>query len=255
MRIYAVAAVVVGLSTLATAAGSIVLTPTTIVLGPGDLAASLTVRNETDGVASFTVRPYLWRNSATGDMQVDATDDLMVYPEIVTLQPGESRRIRLGDRRRDEQVMAERSYRLLLDSVPEPTVGRSAGGLTVRTRLQFSLPVFIQPKDRTARVSIQSPSVAAGRAEFTLVNAGRLHVTPTKIEVAGLGAAGDVVWTRAMRPWYLLAGEVRRFSVDVSGAECRRTAFVTAEATFAEGDRLTLRERRPVSPDAVCSAR
>lgn len=250
-----VVATVAGLGVSAAPAGSIVLAPTIILIGSGDLATSISVRNETETPASFSVRVFTWRNSETGEMHLEATDDVIVYPEVLNLQPGESRRIRLGSRHpREQHGLLERAYRLLLESLPEPNPGPGVG-LTVRLRLQFSLPIFLQPQDRAARVSLQPPSIDGRRATLSLSNVGRVHVTPTRINLTGLGPAGQIVWTKALRPWYVLAGETRQLSVELSPDECRGTAVIVAEAGFSEGNQLTVREKRPVSPDAVCGAR
>jgi fimbrial chaperone protein len=250
-----VVGIIAGLGLSAAPAGSIVLAPTTILIGPGDLATSISVRNEMETPASFSVRVFIWRNSETGEMQLEATDDMIVYPEVLNLQPGESRRIRLGTRHpREEPVLLERSYRLLLESLPQPNATPGAG-LTVRLRLQFSLPIFLQPQDRAARVSMQPPSINGRRVTLSLSNVGRVHVTPTRIDLTGLGPAGQVVWTKALRPWYVLAGETRQLSVELSLDECRETAGIVAEAGFSEGNQFTVREKRPVSRDAVCGPR
>ncbi len=245
----------VGLVLMAAPAGSIVLVPTTLVIAPGEIATSTLVRNEMDAAVSFTVKAFSWQNSTTGEVRLEATQDVLVYPETLSLQPGESRRIRVGSQRpREERVAVEKSYRLLLESLPGP---QPAGGaaMTIRTRLQLSLPIFVQPQDRTARMSMRPPSIAGGRAALALTNQGRIHVTPSSIVVKGHGAAGDVVWTRPLLPWYVLAGETRELSADLTADECRQTTAVSAEAVFTEGAQLTLREKRPVSPDAVCAVR
>lgn len=235
--------------------GSIVLTPTTIVLGPADAAASVAVRNDTGAPVHFRVRPLKWRNTGSGDMVVDSTDELMVFPEDVSLAPGETRRIRLGSRRpRDPRQDAEQAYRLLLESVPEAT-SNGESGPSIKTRLQFSLPVFLQPKARTVRVDMQPPDIVEGQVRLVLSNSGQLHVTPTAVEVSGLDRDGQIVWTRQLRAWYLLPGEIRPYAATLSVDECRRTAMVVAETAFAEDARLTLREKRQVSSSGVCAGR
>lgn len=244
------------LALAAAPAGSIVLVPTTLVIAPGEIATSTMVRNETEAALSFTVRAFSWQNSPSGDVKLEPTQDVLVYPETLSLQPGESRRIRVGSQRaREERILVERSYRLLLESLPAAQPASSGGAMTIRTRLQLSLPIFLAPQERTARMSMQPPFIDAGRARLALTNQGRVHVTPASITLTGLGRTGEVVWTRSLPPWYVLAGETRELSADLGADECRRTTTISAEAAFSEGAQLALHEKRPVSPDAVCSAR
>jgi hypothetical protein len=115
--------------------------------------------------------------------------------------------------------------------------------------------VFLQPKDRAIRIDMPPPDMSGGQARLEMTNAGRLHVTPTSIALTGLDQHGQVVWTRPLRTWYLLAGETRHYTAPVPPEECRHTTTVAAEAFFAEDARLVLRERRALASSMACAAK
>jgi P pilus assembly chaperone PapD len=208
--------------------GGIYLSPTVITLDRGTGIGTLTVRNDTTRPVVFQVRGFLWSNGPDGNPRLESTDDLVVYPTTLTMEPRESRRIRIGS-----QVQAgarERAYRIILDEVP-PSV--PAAGSALATRV--------------ARVDMAAPEVSGGVLHLAIANSGPIHVTPQRVEARGLDAAGSVVWTRTFKPWYLLAGETRRHDAVLSASQCRGAARVVAEAVFAEGSKLTLREERALT--------
>jgi len=239
---------------LAWAQGSVVhLSPTVVVMNYGNETASIEVRNDSARPIGFKVQAYHWTNGPGGEPKLESTDEIIVFPAAIALQVGETRRIRIGT-----QIAAataskgvERSYRIILDEVASASVLKRNG---LATRMQFSLPVFVQAKDRTAHVSMPAPTLEGGTLRLSLSNSGRLHVTPKTIEARGVGASGAVVWTRTFRPWYLLSGEVRHQSAALTPAECRATVALVAEATFQESSKLSLREERKV-PAGGCPAR
>ena len=228
---------------------SVYISPTTVVMSYGTATSSIALRNDSSRPMGFTLRAYRWSNSAEGSPKLEASDEIIVFPATLALAAGETRRIRLGT-----QVAAsatERSYRLVLDEVAGPATARREG---LSTLLQFSIPIFVQPKDRMAKVSMPAPELDGGLLHVQLRNVGRLHVTARHIDARGLDGAGTVVWTRTFQPWYLLPEEVRRYTAPLTAAECQATALVVAEATFGESSKLALHEQQKVA-GAACGAR
>ena len=227
---------------------SIYISPTIVVMGYGNATSAITVRNDSGRPVGFTIRGQRWTNLADGTPRLEDTQDVIVFPAAIALRAGESKRIRLAT-----QVAvsaAERSYRVVLDEVA--SLSSAQRGLA--TRLQFSIPVFVQPKERTAKVWMPAPDIDKGSVHLQLWNVGRLHVTSRTVQARGFDAAGAIVWTRDFRPWYLLVEERRTHSATLSAAECRATALIVAEASFSESKALALREERRVS-GADCNVR
>ncbi len=236
----AVVVCLVGASVVMAEQGGIYLSPTILVLEHNSPVSVVVVRNDTDRETRFQARGFAWSNSPDASIQLELTDDLVVYPTAISLQPGETRRVRVGSRVPGERV--ERAFRLILDEVPLPGAPSAAVGLT--TRMQFSLPVFLETRDRSMQVTMPTPDVVAGAVRVSLRNTGPRHVTPQRVDIRGIQADGTTLWTRSFKPWYLLAGESRRFEAPLTAAECLATERVVAEAAFAEGPKLALREER-----------
>jgi fimbrial chaperone protein len=248
MRIFlsglaAFAAVAVVSASMAT---SIQITPTTIAIAHGDTAGSFTLRNGSSSDAALDVHAFGWHNDARGELQLDPTSDILVFPTHVVIPAGETRRVRVGSR--IEAGAAERAYRLIVEQTPAP--GAATG---VSILMRFSLPLFIQPRNRTATVTIKTPSIARGDLRVTLANDSGMHVTPQRITATGRDASGAAVWTRDLRPWYLLAGEARGYSETLTSVECRQTSAVDVEAVVAESPSLTLKQHQAI-PAGSCQA-
>lgn len=218
---------------------SIQITPTTIAIAHGDTAGSFTLHNASNTDASLDVQAFGWHNDAKGDLQLDPTSDILVFPTHVVIPAGETRRVRVGSR--VEAGSAERAYRLIVAQTAAP--GERMG---VAMLMRFSLPLFIQPRNRTATVSIKTPSIERGALHVTLANESGLHVTPQRITATGRDASGQTVWTRELRPWYLLAGETRGYVETLSPAECRQTSAVDVEAVVAENASLALKQHQTI---------
>jgi fimbrial chaperone protein len=234
--------VLIGIPAPARTAGPdrIHLSPTTVTIAATESAGSVVVRNDGTRTMSFTVEAFGWRNSPAHEVVLNRTDDLIVYPVRVDIAPGTVRRIRIGTRVKADTT--ERSYRLILEQVPDAAV--TPGAISMRAR--YSLPVFVQPRTRTATVTLTDVGLGAGELRLTLQNRGLVHVTPRTLSAVGKDAGGRIVWTRALSTWYLLAGDLRTYRGTVSAAECHRTTSVEAEATFLEGAALTVRRTHTI---------
>jgi len=252
-RIISVLCLATGSAFVMAQGSSVYLSPTVVVMTYGSESASIAVRNDSGRPLGFKVQAFRWTNTAAGEINLESSDEIIVFPAALALQVGETRRIRVGTQVSAAVAAAgvERAYRVILDEIVSTSaIQRNA----LNTRMQFSLPVFVQGKDRTAKVSMLPPALREGALWLQLTNPGRLHVTPRRIEVRGFDTAGTVIWSRSFRPWYLLSGEVRNQQATLTDSECRATARIVAEAAFLESDRLALREERRMR-GAGCATR
>ena len=229
-------------------ASSFSVSPTRLALAPGTTSVVLTLTNQHDRAIRFQLSVFAWDQSEDGRMQLADTADVVVYPPLVSLDPGESRRIRVGTVVPFGEI--EKTYRLLVEELPDDNAPVTPGGVQVRTRM--GIPVFLQGRGKTPNVvtGIEHASVADGVLSFDLVNSGMRHALPQRIQVRGTAADGHKVFSRDVDGWYLLAGHRQAFHVALPD-DCVLVAAVEVEATFAHG---TFNERVDVPP-AACPVR
>ena len=139
----AVGLVLLGTMRAAQAQGLTVL-PVSITLPAGQMAATLTLINQSDTDASFQIRAFSWTQQGDTD-QLAPTDELLASPPLGTMAAGATQVVRLV--LRHPAVLNEASYRILLDQIPPP----AAPGM-VRIALRLSIPVFAEPQTRTETV-------------------------------------------------------------------------------------------------------
>jgi fimbrial chaperone protein len=90
-------------------------------------------------------------SNAKGEMLLTATDDLIFYPNLLAIEPGEERNIRVGANK--SIVATEKSYRIFVEELP-PAEKSDHSGIRILTKM--GIPVFIQPaKQRCKRRSMR----------------------------------------------------------------------------------------------------
>lgn len=114
--------------------------PVRLTMVGAERTATLTIRNIDATPVTVQVRTVDWK-------QVDGKDDyqdsaaLLASPTQAQLKPGESQVIRVVVRNVTE-LPAERTFRLVLDELPDSRVIEGAG---VKTQVRVLIPVFLSP--------------------------------------------------------------------------------------------------------------
>jgi fimbrial chaperone protein len=182
-------------------AQSLTIQPVSVTLAAGQMAATLTVLNQSPAPSAFQVRAYEWR-AVDGEDQLVPTEAIALSPPLGTIAPNASQLIRLVLRRPAKD--REETYRIWLDQIP----AASEPG-TVRIALRFSIPVFAQP---AARISpqLQWRVTSEGEKYFLVAsNSGARHQAVRNLVLAM--PDGRAVKTEGSISPYVLAGATRRW--------------------------------------------
>jgi fimbrial chaperone protein len=204
-----------------------VFTPPTLTLTARVRNASVVLTNRGQQPVRFEVRGLHWDQKTDGRMQLDPTDELLVFPALITIPPGQDRTIRVADSGPPSSL--ERSFRLEITEIPEfqptPKLGAS-----VNIRSQFMLPVFYAPIDSRVAGVVSGASLQHGKFSFAILNTGTVHFKLKGVDVIGLGSGGRKVFTHSLEGWYVLPGGERDYSIDLDGATCAATKAITVSA-------------------------
>lgn len=111
--------------------------PVNVLLGPEQMATTLSVSNQDSKETAVQVRAFAWTQKDGAD-QLTQSDELVVSPPIATIAPGASQVVRLILRKPAQG--RETTYRILVDQIPPP-----AEPGVVHVVLRLSIPVFVQP--------------------------------------------------------------------------------------------------------------
>lgn len=180
--------------------------PIRIAFSGTDTIAVLTVTNDGDGPATVQLQPVAWSQAADKDVYTP-TRDVLATPPIFTVQPHGKQVIRLGLRVHPD-LRTERSYRLYLEEVPQPSTVR---GLGVIMALRIGVPVFVQPVNAaTAVLHWSAERTSDGSLRVSATNAGGGHIQVRRIAItepkSGLSYTAEqsvYVLPGATRSWTL----------------------------------------------------
>jgi fimbrial chaperone protein len=130
-------------------ASSFIASPVTFNLSPNKPMSILRLTNNGESDLRLQVHAVKWGTDGYNETQVD-TDDIILNPPVFMLKSGQQQFMRFG-LRSVVPTAKEQSYRLIVDEIPdEISVGKSVG---IRTALRISIPVFIDPVQKDARVT------------------------------------------------------------------------------------------------------
>lgn len=180
------------------AAAQLLIAPTTVQFEAGRRSAAIEITNHSDTEVDLQFRAYAW-SQADGQEVLAATDALAVSPAITTVAPQAKQVFRVLDIAA-AAAPGERTYRLKLNQIPRSVAN------TIGINLEFSLPVFLTPKDGAPRLRWE-PAAAAVR----LSNDGdrRMRIAALAIRQPD----GTMIDVPRAASAYLLAGASRSFAV------------------------------------------
>jgi fimbrial chaperone protein len=218
----AIAALLVGASA---SAATFSVNPTQIYLSGRTTSALLTLRNDSAETLRFQLSAFAWSQSATGEILLEPTTDVVFFPALLTLKQGEERRIRVGST--VSPGATEKTYRIFVEELP--AAGDATAGAAVRVLTKMGIPIFVRPAKEASTAALTELGVRDKALHFTLLNTGTVHFVPQAINLRGLAADGQSVFEQQLASWYVLSGGRRDFDVAVSSPDCARATSVLVE--------------------------
>lgn len=210
-------------------AGSFMVDPTRIELAPGQLSATLTIRNDGREPAVIRVEARAWAQQGEQDLY-EASKEILVTPPIISVPPGADQIVRIA-LRRPLDPLKELSYRIFLQEVPPPPQPGFSG---LQVALRISLPVFAKPGEAIApKANWKVAYLAKEHAlRVGLANTGNAHLQLQEFRLSAPGT--DSVVALRQTSLYLLPGKSRDWliklapSVRMAGERLRLRASTDA---------------------------
>jgi fimbrial chaperone protein len=214
----------------APSAGTFQTSATRIDLSATTASALFSLTNTGGEELRFQIVAYAWDQAPGGEMKLEPTQDLVVFPTLFTVPAGGSRAVRVGTTAKPGA--SERSYRIFVEELP-PMTPEGQTGVRVLTRM--GIPVFLAPARARAHTAVHA-AARAGKLDVVVENGGTVHVMLKSVRVVGLGAGGEELFAKDLSGWYLLAGGKRVYTLDVPAGACPKLRRVTLKAqTDASG--------------------
>ncbi len=225
------------------AAATFSVNPIQVFLSRRATSALVTLRNESTETLRFELSVFAWSQTASGEMKLEPTRDIVFFPSLLTLKPSEERRVRVGSAVTIDA--REKTYRIFVKELPP--LGQDAAAGAVRVLTTMGVPIFLRPDKEVASAALNEIRQHAGTLQFTLANTGTVHFVPQTIRVRGL-AESHTLFEREVEGWYVLAEGRREFSIALPPAECGRLTMLMVHVEFASA-RL---EERLQTPGGAC---
>jgi fimbrial chaperone protein len=227
-------------------AADFTVNPIQIFLSGQSQSAILTVHNTSGEPLRFQLNAFAWAQDSSGQMLLTPTGEIIFFPRLLTLAPGEQRIVRVGTSAPPAGPV-ERTYRIFVEELPPQAQSAATAG-QVRVLARMGIPIFVEARAGRAELRLSPPAQQPGRLVFELRNAGTKHVVPQAIRVRGQGPGGETLWQGELEGWYILAGQQRIYEMALPREECLRTRTVEVEAKAGE---QTLTERLTIG-SATC---
>lgn len=202
------------------------VTPVQVQLS-GKSSTLLTLANETNEPLRFQISAFAWKQSPTGEIQLEPTEDISFFPALLTLGGGQERKVRVGS-----NVVAgdvEKTYRIFFEELPAAERPDKKSS-EVRILTKMGIPIFVQPAKPVAEARIEDVKVEAGALQFRIANSGNAHFSIQRLSINGTTAVGEQVLDRALDGWYVLAGGHRDYRVDLPAGVCPKLQSVKIRA-------------------------
>jgi fimbrial chaperone protein len=229
----------------AAAASQFTVNPTRVELSTRVTSSVVSVRNDGQSPIRIQVKTHAWSQTLDGQMQLDPTEDVIVFPTLVTLNPGEERRLRVAVTARAAEL--ERTYRMFLEELPPAKTETVGSGVQVLTRV--GIPIFLAPVSTAARASLSDVGLTGGALHFQVDNVGNTHLVPESVRVRGLSGSGEPVIDNSRDGWYILGHSSRRYEMKFADAECSRVRSVLIDIKIG----ATLLKGRLETPAGACT--
>lgn len=205
------------------------VTPVRVELSQKTASTLLTLTNESDQDLRFQITAFAWSQDSKGGMKLDSTQDITFFPALLTLKPGEERKVRVGTKTFATDV--EKSYRIFFEELPPLTVSTAPQeGAQVRILTKMGVPIFLTPAKQTFDARVESAAVSGGTLRFDIANRGNAHFAVQGVRVAGLAADGSKVFERQLDGWYVLPGTPRTYEMEIPSDLCPKVKSVEIEA-------------------------
>lgn len=167
-------------------AASLKASPISVEVAAPAQAAPLTLSNTGDAPLTAQIRVMRW-SQQDGIEKLEPTTDLVASPPMAQIGPKKEQIIRLV-RVAKTPVVAEDTYRLIVDEVPNPAAAK-AGQINIA--LRYSIPVFFTAPTSGKPQLAWSIARRDGKLVLTAVNSGtrRLRVADLRVtDASGAGA-------------------------------------------------------------------
>ncbi len=203
--------------------------PLVVDLTAAEHVGSITLRNPGDVPLRLEAQAYRWTQRADGRPALDPSNDLIVFPQLLTVPPHDQRNIRVATT--DPPAALESTFKVSITEIGSFSAPATRGA-GIALQLRTDVPVFVAPAVERRAGAIAAAGVRDRTVSFAVVNSGTLHFVAKDVRVTGFGADARPLFSTQLESGEVLAGAKREYRLDVSRQQCGalRAVSMTLEA-------------------------
>jgi len=220
--------------------------PVNVFFEAGQRATILHVKNQSDEKLTLQLTAYAWAQDKEGKDVYTPSDDVIIFPKILSFERGEGRIVRMGIKAPPGRT--EKTFRVYLEEIPGPRKSPDEGAV-LRTIMRVGVPVFVSPVNAALEGTIEALSFSRGNLSFAVRNTGNIHFIIKSIQINGFNKAGESEFRTELGGWYLLEDRSRSYTAAIPREICTKLDYITIDINT---DRLTLKQNLEVR-SAQCS--
>lgn len=220
--------------------------PIRVYLSKDATSAVLTIQNQDSAPLRLQLSGLRWINDRSGQPKFTPTDDLIIFPTLLRLNPFETRNIRVAIAAAPH-TGREVAYRVMLDELPslESQLSKqSVPGVSVRTRI--TVPIFFSPDTSVQKAKLTEFTIRRGLVNVALTNLGNVHLVAESAQFRGENSLGSPSFSKTVAGWYVLAGETRDFQTALTRSQCQHLNHITVTVKTDAGSYTENRDITPV---------
>ena len=211
----------------ASTAGDFVVNPVRLDIAYNAKSASVSVANEGAEKLSFQLQAMEWTQDKDGKDIYTEARDLIFFPKLMSIEPGQGSLVRIGFRAPPGSV--EKTYRLFIEELPGVVKPVEGSGAQVNFLVRFGLPIFTAPAAPQDGLNIEAIELKNGVLSFVAQNSGNRHQIYKSIRIEGTNAANKSVFGLDIADRYLLASSQKPYKTTLSAQQCRELSSVVIE--------------------------
>jgi len=161
-------------------AAAIQVTPTRINLANDAPIATLNLSNKASTSTMLQIQTTHWSQTDGQDVYV-TSNDLIVSPPIMTIDPGKSQLIRIALRKNGVPHSEEETFRIFVQEIPKYHPANTPG---VEFALRFGIPVFISPTvSVTHTLQWKTKRLSDNNLQLSVINLSNTHIQVTHLNI------------------------------------------------------------------------
>lgn len=208
-------------------AGEFSVNPIRLELGVSVKSGVIGVKNEDKQKLSFQLQAMEWTQSAEGIDQYADTLDLVFFPKILSIEPGEEGLIRVGTK--TPVVATEKTYRLFIEELPGGAKRPEGSAAQINVLIRFGAPVFVTPPKPQDSLDIETFHLSKGIVTIAAKNTGNRHQIVQGVDLRGTDSSGQQVYALTLADRYLLAGTAKSYTTVITSEQCIKISALALE--------------------------